>query len=50
MEISQEKLNKGWTAKAVLSVMKNGPKKFSYSPRIKVIQKIYNSLMNPASK
>ena len=31
-----------------MSILKNGPKKFkNSSPRIKIIQKIYNSLMNP---
>ena len=31
-----------------MSILKNGPKKSkNSSPRIKVIQKLYNSLMNP---
>ena len=34
-------------SKAVFSILQNGPKKFKNSSvRIKVIQKIYNSLMN----
>ena len=47
--IKSNKPNKGLeSALAVLSILKNGPKKFKNpSPRIKVIQKIYNSLMNP---
>ena len=46
------KTNKGLeAANAVLSILKNGPKKIkNSSPRIKIIQKIYNSLMNPESK
>ena len=31
-----------------MSILKNGPKKSkNSSPRIKIIQKLYNSLMNP---
>ena len=46
------KPNKGLeAAKAVINLMENGPKKFKNpSPRIKVIQKIYNALMNPNSE
>ena len=46
--IKSKKPNKGVEAsKAVFSILQNGPKKFKNSSvRIKVIQKIYNSLMN----
>ena len=34
-----------------MSILKNGPKKYKNStPRIMIIQKIYNSLMNPETK
>ena len=48
-KIKSNKPNKGSeAAKAVLFLLYNGPKKFKNpSPRIKIIQKIYNSLMNP---
>ena len=43
------KPNKGSeAANAVISILQNGPKKSKNSlPRIKVIQKLYNALMNP---
>ena len=46
---TSKKPNKGSeAANAVMSILLNGPKKFkNLSPRIKVIQKLYNSLMNP---
>ena len=34
-----------------MSILANGPKKFKNpSPRIKIVQKIYNSLMNPSAE
>ena len=44
-----KKPNKGTeAANAVMSILQNGPKKSkNTSPRIKIIQKLYNALMNP---
>ena len=51
-KLKSNKINKGLeAAKAVISILENGTKKFKNpSPRIRIIQKIYNSLMNPGSE
>ena len=51
VSLNQIKINKIEAAKAVISILENGTKKFKNpSPRIRIIQKIYNSLMNPGSE